>query len=74
MCNIKQVLPSTIYKSEIETKDGTEEFIAADGNYFKAFHDVLLRKSHKSRSESDAIFIEPPHDGIVSIIFQYNPR
>lgn len=47
-CEIKEVLPYKIYKSESETKSGFEYFVNSDGSFFRQFDNILFRKSKTS--------------------------
>lgn len=76
MCEVREVLPNRIYKSEKETKDGQEFHINNDGIFSHVFQNVLIRKTRNSNKmpEFDRIQFEPVDDGLLFIMLQYKQK
>ncbi len=64
------VLPSKIYRSEADTKNGLEYFITSAGTFSHVFSDLLIKKSPHSLAapEFDRLEFTPPSDGLLSLI------
>lgn len=69
-CQVFDVVPSKIYRSEVETKNGQEYFINSAGTFSHVFSDLLIKKSPHSLSEPefDRLELTPPADGILSLL------
>ena len=65
-CPIKEVLPTKIYKSKGDTKNGLEHYITNEGTFSHYFTDLLIKSSQTS-TPIDRIEISPPMDGLVSL-------
>lgn len=72
-CEIKEVLPTKIYKSLTDTKNGLEYYINQDGNFNHVFENVLIKKSRNSQliPNFDRMEIVAQADGMFGITVQY---
>lgn len=70
-CDIREVLPSKIYKSEAETKNGLEYFINNDGTFSHYFTDLLIKSPlgvrHDKSLPFDRVELTPPENGLLSV-------
>ena len=72
-CQIRDKLPTKIYKNPSKTKDGLEYTINKEGTFMRPFRDVLIKKNSNSNRQPsfDRIQIEADDDAIVTILTQY---
>jgi hypothetical protein len=75
-CEIKEVLPTKIYKSEGATKNGLEYFINQEGSFTRVFESILIKKNKNSQvmPSFDKFEVTVPQEAIVSILLQYKQK
>lgn len=71
-CEVKEMLPYKIYPSEDMTKSGGEYFVNSEGNFYRAFENILYKKTRYSQfnPEYDVIKFMPREDAMVSLVIQ----
>jgi len=73
-CEIKEALPLKVYKSEAAAKNGLEFFVNQEGQFVRAFENLLLRKDGRFQPLFDRLELQVPADSVVSVVVQFRQK